>query len=256
MESGAGGAITGNRQANWSFAEAYGAAGATRPAQSASPVGPSGPAAAPPAAGATTSAAAPERATVATALLWARQRARETGVTATSDGTGAALRLLAAAADAKAVVEIGTGTGVSGLQLLQGMRPDGVLTTMDPDPELQQFARQAFQAAGFAPNRARIIAGRALDVLPRLADGGYDMVFADGDPWESVEYFAESLRLLRTGGLVCFAGVFAEGRTVDPAVHRGEVLKLRELLRTVKESQILLPALLPVGDGLLCAIKR
>ncbi|MEV6110599.1 O-methyltransferase [Streptomyces sp. NPDC051940] len=228
--------ITGNRQANWSFAEAYGAAGSTRVAQHARQAG-------------------PDRATVASSVLWARQRAREAGVTAASDGTGAALRLLAATADAKSVVEIGTGTGVSGIHLLQGMRADGVLTTVDVEPELQQFARQAFQAAGYAPNRARIIAGRALDVLPRLADGGYDVVFADGDPWESVEYLAESLRLLRSGGLVCFAGVFAEGRTVDPAVHRGEVLKLRELLRTVKESPALLPALLPVGDGLLCAVK-
>ena len=83
--------------------------------------------------------------------------------------------------DAKAVAEIGTGTGVSGIHLLHGMRPDGVLTTVDPEPERQQFARQAFRAAGFAGNRARFIPGRALDVLPRLADGGYDLVFCDGD---------------------------------------------------------------------------
>lgn len=172
-------------------------------------------------------------------------------------GTGAALRLLAATADAKAVAEIGTGTGVSGIHLLQGMRPDGVLTTVDPEPERQQFARQAFRAAGFAANRARIIVGRAMDVLPRLADGGYDMVFVDGDPAECLDCLAESLRLLRPGGLVCFEGVFAEGRTVGaPGAQPVEVAQLRELLRAVRESTELLPALLPVGDGLLCAVKR
>lgn len=173
-----------------------------------------------------------------------------------SPGTGAALRLLAATADAKAVAEIGTGTGVSGIYLLQGMRPDGVLTTVDPEPERQQFAKQAFRAAGFAGNRARFIPGRALDVLPRLADGGYDLVFCDGDRMESLEYLAESLRLLRPGGLVCFEGVFADGRTVDSAVQPGEVLRVRELLRAVRESQELLPSILPVGDGLLCAVRR
>lgn len=35
-----------------------------------------------------------------------------------------------------------------------------------------------------------------------------------------------------------------------------EVLRLRELLRTVRESTTLVPSLLPVGDGLLCAVKR
>lgn len=173
-----------------------------------------------------------------------------------SPGTGAALRLLAATADAKSVAEIGTGTGVSGIYLLQGMRPDGVLTTVDPEPERQQFAREAFREAGFAGNRARFIPGRALDVLPRLADGGYDLVFCDGDRIESLEYLAESLRLLRPGGLVCFEGVFARGRTVDSAAQPAEVLRLRELLRAVRESQELLPSLLPVGDGLLCAVRR
>lgn len=173
-----------------------------------------------------------------------------------SPGTGAALRLLAATVGAKAVAEIGTGTGVSGIHLLHGMRPDGVLTTVDTEPERQQFARQAFRAAGFASNRARIIPGRALDVLPRLADSGYDLVFCDGDRLEYLDCLAESLRLLRPGGLVCFEGVFSNGRTVDSGPQPTEVLRQRELLRTVRENQDLVPSLLPVGDGLLCAVKR
>lgn len=173
-----------------------------------------------------------------------------------SAATGATLRLLAATAGAKAVAEIGTGTGVSGIHLLAGMRHDGVLTTVDVDPEQQQFARHAFREAGFVGNRARFIPGSALDVLPRLADGGYDMVFCDGDRAECLDYLGEALRLLRPGGLVCFEGVFANGRTVDSAAQPTEVLRLRELLRAVRESTALVPSLLPVGDGLLCAVRR
>ncbi|MFD7924302.1 O-methyltransferase [Streptomyces sp. NPDC059740] len=217
-------AITGNRHTSLAFAEAYGA-GSVDDAGAA-------------------------------ALRWSRECAQETGIGAVSGGTGATLRLLAAAVDAKAIAEIGTGTGVSGLYLLHGMRPDGVLTTVDLDPERQQFARQAFRAAGFAGNRARFIPGPALEVLPRLADGGYDLVFCDGDPSESLEYLAESLRLLRPGGLVCFEGVFAEGRTVDSTAPAADVRHLRDLLRTIRESTTLVPSLLPVGDGLLCAVKR
>ena len=216
--------ITGNRQSSWAFADAYGA-DLVDDAENA-------------------------------ALRWARERAQQAGVRAVSAATGATLRLLAATAGAKAVAEIGTGTGVSGIHLLAGMRHDGVLTTVDIEPEQQQFARQAFRAAGFVGNRARFIPGSALDVLPRLADGGYDMVFCDGDRGECLSYFDEALRLLRPGGLVCFEGVFANGRTVDSAPQPSEVLKLRELLRNVRESAELVPSLLPVGDGLLCAVKR
>ncbi|MFC7977768.1 O-methyltransferase [Streptomyces cinereoruber] len=190
------------------------------------------------------------------ALRWARERADEAGLPSVSPGTGGALRLLAATADAKAVAEIGTGTGVSGIYLLLGMRPDGVLTTVDLQPERQQLAKTAFRAAGFVGNRARFIPGRALDVLPRLADGGYDLVFCDGDRLEYLDYLAESLRLLRPGGLVCFEGVFADGRTIDSSAQPAEVQRVRELLRAVRESQDLVASLLPVGDGLLCAVRR
>ena len=99
-------------------------------------------------------------------------------------GGGAALQFLAAAIGAKAVVEIGTGAGVGALRLLRGMRPDGVLTTIDVEPEHHRAAREAFTEAGIASNRVRLISGRALDVLPRLTDAAYDLVFCDADKQE------------------------------------------------------------------------
>ncbi|WP_224282686.1 O-methyltransferase [Streptomyces sp. LS1784] len=189
-------------------------------------------------------------------LTYARAQSARTGIRAIGPSGGACLRLLAAALDAKAVAEIGTGTGVSGVYLLRGMRPDGVLTTVDSEPVRQQLAREAYQAAGFAANRSRFIPGRALDVLPRLADGQYDLVFCDGDPAESCEYLLEALRLLRPGGMVCFEGVFQEGRLAEPELQDPQTGAVRDLVRDVRESEALLPALLPVSDGLLCAIKR
>jgi len=177
-------------------------------------------------------------------LLQARALAEHAGTQAVSPGTGAALRLLCAALGAKAVAEIGTGTGVSGIYLLRGMRPDGVLTTVDVEPDLQRQAREAFAAAGFAANRARMIPGFALEVLPRLADGQYDLVFCDGDAEQAVAYLGEALRLLRPGGVVCLGGA---GDVAEPI--------LRTVLNELRERTELRPALLPVGDGLLCAVR-
>ena len=117
-------------------------------------------------------------------LTAARARADEVGVVPIGNGGGAALCFVAAAIEARAVVEIGTGTGVSGVWMLRGMRADGVLTTVDLEAEHQRLAKQAFTEAGVAPQRVRLIPGAALDVLPRLTDGHYDLVFCDVDDYE------------------------------------------------------------------------
>jgi len=188
-------------------------------------------------------------------LAAARARSVEIGLPAVSESTGAALRLLAATAGAKSVVEVGTGTGVSGVWLLRGMRADGVLTTIDLEPEHQRVARLVFREAGMSPSRTRLIAGRALDVLPRLADGAYDLVFVDADPTECQAYVAEAYRLLRPGGVLALAGALADGRVPDPTARDPETVALRELVKAIRDGDDWLPALLPLDGGLLAAVK-
>jgi predicted O-methyltransferase YrrM len=170
-------------------------------------------------------------------------------------GGGAALRFLTAAIGARHVVEIGTGCGVSGLWLLRGMTPDGVLTSVDVEPEHQRLAKQTFAEAGVPPARARLITGRALDVLPRLTDAAYDLVFCDGEKHEYADYLAEAIRLLRPGGIVAFDNALARNRVGDSGARDDYTVAVRELGRQVREDPRLVPALLPVGDGLLVAVR-
>lgn len=188
-------------------------------------------------------------------LAAARARAQEVGVVPVGPGAGAALRFLASVLDARAVVEIGTGTGVSGLWMLRGMRGDGVLTTVDIETEHQRLARQSFTEAGIATQRARTISGAALDVLPRLTDGHYDLVFCDGDKREYAAYLTEALRLLRPGGVVAFDNALWHDRVADPAQRDEETVAIRDLGRAVVEHPDLVGLMLPVGDGLLVAKK-
>jgi len=188
-------------------------------------------------------------------LAAARARAEEVGVSPIGTGGGAVLRFLTSVTEARAVVEIGTGTGLSGIWMLRGMRPDGVLTTVDTEGEHQRLAKQAFAEAGFPSQRVRLIPGAALDVLPRLTDGHYDLVFCDGDKTEYPEYLAEALRLLKPGGIVAFDNALWHDRVADPAQRDEETVAIRELGVAVREHDSLLPMLLPVGDGLLVAKK-
>jgi predicted O-methyltransferase YrrM len=188
-------------------------------------------------------------------LASARERADEVGVVPIGNGVGSALRFLAAVIEAHAVVEIGTGTGVSGLWLLRGMLPDGVLTTVDTEAEHQRLAKKTFTEAGIPSQRARLINGSALEVLPRLTDGHYDLVFCDGDKVEYADYLAEALRLLRPGGVLAFDNALWHDRVADPAQRDAETVAVRELGRVVLEHEDLVPVLLPMGDGLLVARK-
>jgi predicted O-methyltransferase YrrM len=188
-------------------------------------------------------------------LAAARARAQEVRVSPIGTGAGAALRFIASVIEARSVVEIGTGTGVSGLWLLRGMRPDGVLTTVDTEAEHQRLAKKSFTEAGVPSQRARLINGAALDVLPRLTDGAYDLVFCDGDKQEYADYLAEALRLLRPGGVVAFDNALWHDRVADPAQRDPETVAIREVGVAVREHEGLVPLLLPVGDGLLVARK-
>jgi predicted O-methyltransferase YrrM len=190
------------------------------------------------------------------ALVGARERAARLGVTPIGAAGGATLCFLAATIGARAVVEVGTGTGVSGLWLLRGMAADGVLTSIDVDPESQRAARSAFLAAGYGPSRLRLINGMGLEVLSRLTDGAYDMVFVDSLPVEYPHHLDEAVRLLRPGGLVVLDDVLRGGRVADSTAADPATAAVREVIRQVRDDERLVPVLLPVGDGLLCALRK
>jgi predicted O-methyltransferase YrrM len=186
-------------------------------------------------------------------LLAARDAANQLGCAPVGPGAGAGLRFLAATISARAVVEIGTGAGVSGLWLLRGMSPDGVLTSIDIDPEYQRVARRAFTAAGHGPSRLRLINGLGLEVLPRLTDGGYDLVFVDCEPADHPRYLEEAVRLLRAGGIVVLNQALVAG---PPEGDEPAPVTLREAARQVRADDRLVPVLLPLGNGLLAAVKK
>jgi predicted O-methyltransferase YrrM len=189
------------------------------------------------------------------ALRNGRQRADEVGCVPIGPGGGAALRLLAAACAARSVIEIGTGTGVSGTWLLRGMRADGVLTSVDVEQEHQRLARLTFVEAGFAPARVRLICGPALEVLPRFTEAAYDLLFIDALKAEYPEYLVEGVRLLRPGGVVAVDNALWHDKVADPDVDDPDTTAVRSLLETVASDAGLVSALLPVGDGLLVAVR-
>ncbi|MCU1659425.1 MAG: O-methyltransferase [Pseudonocardiales bacterium] len=186
----------------------------------------------------------------------ARERAAELGCVPIGPAGGATLRVLAAATRATNVVEVGTGAGVSGLYLMGGMAEGGQFISIDIEGENQRAAREAFAEAGIPSTRYRLINGSAPDVLPRMRDETYDLVFVDADKTAYGVYFEQALRMLRPGGVMAFDNALWHDRVADPSQRDPDTTTLRELGRTVRDDPRLIAALLPVGDGLLVAAKR
>lgn len=189
-------------------------------------------------------------------IVSARAHATEVGIPAISPAVGATLAALIAAVNARAVVEIGTGAGVSTLWLLSGLRLDGVLTSVDTDGEHQRAARLALLDAEIPTQRTRLITGSAADVLPRLADGGYDLVFCDAAPGEYPDYLSHTRRVLRPGGILAWHGLLWRDRLTDPSTRDSDTVAWRDLLAALKAGGDVRTAVLPVGDGLLIAVPR
>ncbi|WP_165640441.1 O-methyltransferase [Mycobacteroides abscessus] len=183
----------------------------------------------------------------------ARERAVDLGAGPVTPAVGALLSVFARLSGGKAVVEVGTGAGVSGLWLLSGMREDGVLTTIDVEPEHQRSAKQAFSEASIAPSRTRLIGGRAQEVLPRLADESYDLLVIDAAPADQPDFLAGGIRLLRPGGAVVIHGASAGGRAGDPSANDPGVVGVREAARIIADDGRFTAVLIPLGDGLRAA---
>lgn len=188
-------------------------------------------------------------------LLRARDRSHELGVTPVSTGIAAALTVLAAASKAVTVVEVGAGAGVSGVCLLRGMGPQSVLTTIDSDVDHLRAAREAYAEAGIPANRTRTISGRAADVLPRLTDGAYDLVFLDADKANLPLYADQAVRLLKGGGMLLINDALDGGKVPDPAVRDSSTNTLRQVGKVLRANDQLVTACMPAGNGLLMAVK-
>jgi predicted O-methyltransferase YrrM len=189
-------------------------------------------------------------------LLRARERSYELGVATVSPGVAATLTVLAAGSKAHTVVEIGSGAGVSGVCLLRGLPANAVLTTIDSDVDHLRAAREAYAEAGIASNRTRTISGRAADVLPRLTDGAYDLVFVDADKPSYPLYVERAVRLLKSGGMLIINDALDKDRVSDPAIREETTNTLRQVGKSVRENEDLISTVLPTGDGLLLAVKR
>jgi predicted O-methyltransferase YrrM len=183
----------------------------------------------------------------------ARKHADELGVESITPATGAQLATLAAVGKAKNIVEVGT--GVSALWLLSASQ-DSIVTTIDSEPEYQNFAKESFKQAGITASRLRTITGKANAVMGNMAESAYDLVFIDIDAEDIEGILPTAVSLLKPGGALAVAHALYRDRVPNPTLRDDETVGMRNVLKAFDGSEDFLSTISMVGDGLLVVVKR
>ena len=186
-----------------------------------------------------------------------RSRADEAGMPRIQlpPATARAVQLLVKAAGSRRVLEVGTLAGYSAVWIARGLPVGGSLITLEINAEHAAVARASVAAAGVG-DRVDIRVGDAVDLMSDLGpDGSFDIVFLDADKERYTTYLEVAARLLRPGGMLLADNAFWAGRVLDP--ESGELAaQLDRFNRAVSTDDRFDATILPVGDGLLVAVRR
>ena len=153
---------------------------------------------------------------------------------AVSAQQGKFLCLLAGAIQARRILEIGTLGGFSTIWLARGAGPQGRVVTLEYEPMHAEVARANLQRAGVA-DRVEVMVGAALDTLPTLTGGPFDLVFIDADKENYPAYLEWAVRLARPGSVIVLDNVVREGRILEPESGDARVQATRQTLQVMGE---------------------
>jgi caffeoyl-CoA O-methyltransferase len=165
---------------------------------------------------------------------------------------------------AKRILELGACSGYSALWLAAACEPvGGSVTTIELDPERADITEGHFRRSAHA-GRLTLIRGNALEVLPTLERGAYDLVFndllrsgagyVDGVP-NQVRFLELSLPLLRPGGVLLSDNVLCGGEVANPAPDSTGA-GIAEYNRRLMAHPDLETSFVPIRDGVAISLKR
>lgn len=153
----------------------------------------------------------------------------------------------------KHILEIGTFTGYSAICLHQGLKDDGMLTTIDINKELEDDVKLFFEKADVL-RRTNYIIGNALDVIPTL-NNKYDIVFIDADKKNYVKYLELVIPKMNSGALIITDNVLWKGKVCEE--NKSSNTEAIDLFnKHLYQHPLLNVFVLPIRDGVSLAIKK
>lgn len=155
----------------------------------------------------------------------------------------------------KKILEIGTSIGFSATSMaLVARRYGGSIFTVEFDSGVAGQAQKNFEAAG-VDDVVHLIHGDALEIVPGFPDESFDMVFQDVDKRLYPTLLNDCIRVLKPGGVLIGDDALFPVMNLDEK-WSDQVSPMDEFNQKVVSSPELESTLLPIGDGMMLAIKR
>ena len=168
----------------------------------------------------------------------------------------ALITILVRAIGARRALEVGTFLGYGAISIARGLPEDGELICCEIDEDYAERARGHLRDAGLE-DRAEIRVGPALETLRAITDdGSFDFAFVDADKPRYPDYYEETLRLLRPGGLMMLDNMLLGGRVLDQPPDDDAAEAISELNASLASDDRVEASMLGVADGITLAIKR
>ncbi|HET7050885.1 MAG TPA: O-methyltransferase [Solirubrobacteraceae bacterium] len=172
--------------------------------------------------------------------------------------TGELLGLLARIRGASRVVEIGTAIGVSTLYIARALGADGQVVSFEIDPARHEAARDYLQRAGLL-DRVDLCLQDAREGLASL-EGPFDMAFVDAAKMQYGDYIELLLPLLAPRAVMAIDNMLMSGTVATGRGDGNWTEDQIEMARALNARVVGMPefdaSLLPVGDGVLVAVRR
>lgn len=152
------------------------------------------------------------------------------------------------------ILEIGTFTGYSAICLARGLRPDGMLITIELNDELHAFAHSYFRRAGLESKIIQMT-GRAQDIIPSL-DRIFDLVYIDGDKREYSEYYRLAIDKVRPEGYILADNVLWGGKALGEETTDPQAMGIISFNEMIKNDATIEKVTIPLRDGLMMIRKK
>ena len=152
------------------------------------------------------------------------------------------------------ILEIGTYTGYSAICLARGLKPGGMLTTIEINDELRKTALEYFRKAKLQ-EQIQLINGDALELLPDLK-GSFDLVFLDANKDEYPVYYNLVFDKIRPGGYLLADNVLWGGKVLNEIPADQTTRTIDQFNKMIQADKRVNNTLLPIRDGLMLVKKK
>ena len=166
------------------------------------------------------------------------------------------LQTLIKVSNVKKILEIGSFTGFSALSMAMALPADGILISLDKNPEFSNKAKYFYDKA--KEKRIKQIIKPAIESLKELKDTKklFDLIFIDADKENYINYYESCINLIDKKGLIVIDNVLWHGEVADDANNDKFTNIIRDFNNHVKQDKRITKNIVPIGDGLTICIKK